>query len=97
ARSAPEIYTYMNQPISRTTAGLMAYYSFDHANPNSSHYDNSLSRSVPNESRGIGSPATEDNEDEHPLAGFIHGTGPAPVFGPDKEFISLADGDWDDP
>ncbi len=97
ARSAPEVYTYMNQPIPRNTAGLMAYYSFDHDDPNSSHYDNSASRAVPNESRGIGSPATDDNEDEHPLAGFIYGTGPTPVFGPDKEFISVADGDWDDP
>ncbi len=97
ARSAPEIYTYMNQPIPRNTAGLMAYYSFDHDDPNSSHYDNSASRSVPNESRGIGSPATDDNEDEHPLTGFIYGTGPTPVFGPDKEIISVADGNWDDP
>ncbi len=85
ARSASEIYTYMNEPIDHENEWLMAYYSFDGISPGSS--------SISNESRGWGSPGNDGSE----LAGFVYGTGPSPVFGTDRDYISEADGEWDDP
>lgn len=100
ARTSQEIYTYMNQPISRTAAGLMAYYNFDHANPANVHYESSYDRAIPNVSRGLGSPANDYNEYDDPLTGFIVGggaLGPPPVFGTDRHYESVNEGDWDDP
>lgn len=89
ARTTQQIHDHMNQPISNTTAGLIAYYSFDGLPPGAI--------TIPNTARGTGAPLTDDNIDDHPLYGTVGGYGPAPFFGTDREYISEAEGDWDDP
>lgn len=89
ARTTQQIHDHMNQPISNTTAGLIAYYSFDGLP--------SGGVTISNSARGIGAPLTDDNIVDHPLYGTVGGYGPAPFFGTDRDYISEAAGDWEDP
>jgi hypothetical protein len=94
-RTPQEIYTHMNEAIAPNAAGLIAYYSFDHSNVNSPGYLNLTDASIPNESRGAGSPATDGSE----LAGWVYGhpsQGAPPVSGTDRNYLSVSDGPWDD-
>lgn len=100
ARSEANVHMFMNEPINRQSANLMAYYNFDHSTYPDHYFDENETRMFANISRGIGSPATDENLEEHPLAGQIFGDifqGPAPVTGPDIDYSSVASGDWDDP
>lgn len=84
-----EIEANMNNEVDKNAGNLALYYDFNTPG-------NPAPSALPNLSRGIGSPTTEQNPDAFKAELFLNG-GTPPVVSADKVYVSVSDGAWNDP